>query len=403
MKNSGIKNFFNTAKTLIKWIILGSIMGVVAGCAGGAFSRGISFATTFRESHDYVIVLMPVAGLLIVYLYHALKDDNDTGTNAVLTTIAGGDRQPLQQAPLIFISAILSHLTGASVGKFGSAVQIGGGLGGIIGTIINLDKEDYKIISMSGIAGCVSAVFGTPMAAAFFAIEVTTVGSIYYPSLLPCALSAVIASKAGPHFLKSSPDYYSIEIIPEFTIKTAALICLLAVIAAMFSVLYSVALKTAAKIYKKVFVNPYFRIFFGGCVVAGITMLSGNRIYNGGGTEIVRMAFNGGTPFEAPLVKILFSALSLGCGLKGGEVAPALFVGATLGADFAAIFNLSPGLCAACGMGALFCGITNCPIAALLICFELFGYEGMLYYILVITISFAFSGHYSIYTAQKYV
>ena len=98
---------------------------------------------------------------------------------------------------------------------------------------------------------------------------------------------------------------------------------------------------------------------------------------------------------------MIFTALTLGAGYKGGEIVPALYIGATSGCLYSQLLGFDPALCAAIGMGALFCGVTNCPISSLFICFELFGFKGMPYYLLAIALSYTFSGYSSLYSSQK--
>ena len=147
--------------------------------------------------------------------------------------------------------------------------------------------------------------------------------------------------------------------------------------------------------------NRYVRIFVGGCAIVLLTMLVGNNDYNGAGMHTIEHAIEGHVVPEAFLLKMLFTALTIGAGYKGGEIVPTFFVGATFGCLMGQFIGLSPSFCAAIGMISLFCGVTNSPISTLLISFELFGYEGMPYYLLAIAFSYMLSGYYGLYSSQR--
>ena len=253
---------------------------------------------------------------------------------------------------------------------------------------------------MCGMSAAFSALFGTPMTAAFMAMEIENVGIMYYSALVPCVISALVASGVAK-FLGVSAEVFTVNIVPEFTPYQAIFTGILAILCAIVSVVFCSVLKFSGKTYKKLLPNPYVRVFVGGCIVVALTYLSGVRYYNGAGIDVIEMAIKGEAPYPAFLLKIIFTALTLGAGYKGGEIVPALYIGATFGCLYSQLLGFDPALCAAIGMGALFCGVTNCPISSLLICFELFGFKGMPYYLLAVALSYTFSGYHSLYSSQK--
>ena len=384
----------------IKWLVLGIIVGIIIGAVGAAFFHGIRIATAYRKAHSFMIYLLPFAGLLIVFLYRISKDYEDKGTNLVITTISAGDHLPKKKIPLIFIATVLTHLCGGSAGRESAALQLGGSIGHNIGELIHLDEDDCRIITMCGMSAAFAALFGTPMTAAFFAMELETVGVMYYAALIPCVLSALVSSRVA-NYLGTTPDAFTVNIVPEFTIENAAKGAILAVLCAVISILFCIVMKKTGQLYKKYLKNPYVRVFIGGCLIVVLTLIVGNNNYNGAGMDIIELATKGEAPYPAFALKMLFTALTLGAGYKGGEIIPALYIGATFGCLYSQIFGFNAALCSAIGMGALFCGITNCPISSLLLCFELFGYNGMPYYLLAIALSYTFSGYYSVYGSQR--
>lgn len=389
-------------KVFFRWLVLGCITGGVVGVIGTAFSYAITFATGFRKEHDLIILGLPFAGLVIVFLYRLCKDYEDKGTNLVIKSIQEGDNLPITKAPLIFISTTLSHLFGGSTGRESAALQMGGSIGYNLGRLFRLKEGNVKIITMCGMSAAFSALFGTPMTAAFMAMEIENVGVMYYSALVPCVLSALVASGVAQLF-GATGEVFTVNIVPEFTPYQAFFTAILAILCAIVSVVFCEILKLSGKTYKKIFPNPYLRIFAGGLIVVALTFISGTRYYNGAGMDVIEMALEGKAPYPAFFFKMIFTALTLGAGYKGGEIVPALYIGATFGSLYSQIFGFNPALCAAIGMGALFCGVTNCPISSLFICFELFGFKGMPYYLLAIALSYTFSGYHSLYSSQKIV
>lgn len=395
-------NLLGQLRVLLRWVLLGSITGVVVGVIGAMFYHGIICATDYRTEHDYIILGLPFAGLLIVFLYRLCKDYEDKGTNLVIKSIQAGENLPITKAPLIFISTILTHLFGGSTGRESAALQMGGSIGYNLGKLFRLKEGNVKIITMCGMSAAFSALFGTPMTAAFMAMEIENVGIMYYSALVPCVISALVASGVS-EYLGVVEETFAVTVVPEFSLYNAAFTGILAILCAIVSVLFCNVLKLSGRIYKKLIKNAYLRIFVGGCIVSALTFASGTRFYNGAGINVIEMAVKGDAPYIAFLLKMVFTALTLGAGYKGGEIVPALYIGATFGCLYSQLLGFDPALCAAIGMGALFCGVTNCPISSLFICFELFGFKGMPYYLLAVALSYTFSGYSSLYSSQKIV
>ena len=386
----------------IKWSALALVIGSVAGAAGTIFSMGVSWATGFRLSHPSMLFFLPVSGLLIVWMYHSFHEEGNRGTNMVIDAISSNERVTPATGPLIFFSTILTHLGGGSSGREGAALQLGGSIGNSFGEWFKLDERDKKIAIMCGMSAVFSALFGTPVAAAIFSLEVVSIGVLYYAALVPCVFSSFlavgIARAAG-----LEGEHFPVEMIPALDLKAVGLLVLLGILCAAVSILFCVLLHTAEHAYRKYFPDARVRILAGSFLFIALTLLSGTRDYCGSSMELIESSIEGSVRYEAFLMKMLFTAVALGAGFKGGEIVPTLCVGAALGCTFGEITGFAPSLCAACGMAALFAGVTNCPITSLVIALELFGYEGMEYFSIIIAVAFALSGYYGLYASQKFV
>ena len=177
----------------------------------------------------------------------------------------------------------------------------------------------------------------------------------------------------------------------------------LALCCAALSVLFCVTLHSLGDFYRDKLKNPYVRIIVSSCVIVLLTIILHTTDYMGAGVPVIANAINGKVRPEAFLLKIVFTALTLEAGFRGGEIVPSFYVGATFGCLFGQICGISPSLCAAIGMVAVFCGVTNCPITSMLIAFELFGYDAVPYFLIAISVSYLMSGYYGLYHDQTIV
>ncbi len=410
MNNRRVNLFFKFVKNslikllwFIKWVVVSGVIGVVVGLTGTAFSYGMKIVTDFRMDYPQVILGLPFAGLVIVLLYHLAHRDRDKGTNSVLSAIRSEEELSIVMAPLIFVSTILTHLFGGSAGREGAALQLGGSIGNGFGQLFHMKKSDRHVMIMCGMSACFSALFGTPLAAAIFSMEVVNVGIMYYSALVPCVFSALIAAGVAKMLGVGSESMAILE-IPEFTPVTGGKTVLLVILCAMISVLFCVALHLAAKKGKKWIPNPYLRIAAAGVVIVVLTALVRSTDYLGAGMQVIEHSVEfGEVRPEAFLLKILFTAITLGAGFKGGEIVPSFFVGATFGCAIGGLLGFSPSLCAAVGMIAVFCGVTNSPITSLLIALEMFGMEAAPYFLIGVAVSYMLSGYHSLYNTQRIV
>ena len=397
-----IKHNLNRLKASVKWVIFAILSGLIVGGVGTLFYFSMEVVTLVRTKHPEIIFLLPVGGIVIVGCYRLLHDDKDTGTNLVLSAIHSGEKLPLRMAPLIFISTLITHLFGGSAGREGAALQLGGSIGNGLGRLFRFDEKDKHIMIMCGMSAAFSALFGTPMAAAIFSMEVVSVGIMYYAALVPCVVSSLVAHAVASSF-GISPEVFPLKSFPAFQTENAVLISLLAVLCAGISILFCILLHQSEIVYKKLFKNPYLRVFAGGCMIVVLTLFVGDQTYNGTGMNVIAGCMKGSVRPEAFLLKMVFTALTLGAGYKGGEIVPSFFTGAAFGCLFGNLTGFSPSLCTAVGMTAVFCGVTNCPITSLLISFELFGYDGMPYFLLAVAFSYMLSGYFGLYHSQKII
>ena len=396
------KNIKIDIHSFCKWIFLSIVTGITVGTAASLFAKLLKIAVTYQQSHTNLVIFLPLAGIFIIFLYEKFGKD-DGGTNQLIATIKTKDDIPFKSAPLIFISTIITHLFGGSAGREGAALQLGGSLGNSIGKIFKLDDEDRHVIIMCGMCASFSAVFGTPIAATAFSMEIASVGILYYTALLPCIISGFTAVSISGKFGLVGESFI-VTSIPELSFKSGGIVILLGIGCALVSILFCVSLGTAEKLYKKYFKNPYVKIIFASVLFIILTIITGTSDYMGSGSHLIEKAVEEGIarPWDF-LIKILATAIIMKAGFKGGEIVPSLSIGATFGCAVGILFGISPSFLAACGMVALFCGSTNCPLTSTFLAFEMLGFEGAPFYIIAIAVSYAVSGYYSLYKTQTIV
>ena len=388
----------------IRWGVFSTFVGLFVGAFSTLFAFCLRQVTTFRTQNPWIILLLPLAGVVIVFLYGVFRYKNDKGTNLVLSSIHAEAEVPFRMAPLIFISTIITHLFGGSAGREGAALQLGGSIGQQLGKLFRFDEKDQRIVVMCGMSAAFSAIFGTPIAASIFSMEVVSVGVMYYAALVPCVFSAFAAQGISlllkvrtvtpPYLVESVPNFYSVDSIKAI---------ILAIACALVGALFCIVLHNGEHYLKKWFPNPYVRVVAGAAGVIILYFALRTDAYLGLGTGVIQASFKETAGPQMFLLKMLFTALTLCAGFKGGEIVPSLFIGATLGSFMSTILAAPTDICAACGMVGVFCAVTNSPITSLLIAAELFGFNGMPFYCIVVAVSYLLSGYYSLYKEQKIV
>lgn len=388
------------ALSFLKWVLIAAITGVIGGGIGAAFRYAIDYVTVFRTQHEWMCFLLPLGGLAIAFLYRVTKLSGHADTNLIITSVRTDEKIPILLAPVIFVSTVITHLFGGSAGREGAALQLGGCIGSFIGRAVRLNEKDMHIAVMCGMSGLFSALFGTPLTAALFAMEVISVGIIYYSAFVPCLVSSLSAF-AVTYLLGLSPMHFVLSNIPAMSLVNFLLVAVLGVGCALVSILFCLALKWTHMFAARYFRNEYLRVAVGGTAVALLTLVFGARYAGTGGLVIFSaIEYGEALPYDF-ILKIVFTALTIGFGYKGGEIIPTFCIGATFGLVTGALTGLSPQFAAAVGLVSLFCAVVNCPIASLVLSVELFGGAGIIFFGVSIAVSFMLSGYYSLYSGQK--
>lgn len=387
------------ARTLLRWLVVSGTIGTLCGVLGSAFHMGIEMASDFRLAHPWVLLTLPLAGLVCVGVYRLLRVEG-LSTDTVIEQIRTGDGLSLRLLPAILISTIVTHLAGGSAGREGAALQMGGAVGLGVGRGFHLDERDRRTAVMAGMAGFFSALFGTPVAAAIFAMAVISVGAIYHVAFVPCLISS-LAAYGVSLTLGVEPTRFSL-VVPELEPFLLVRVGVLAGACGMMSAVFCGVLHHTERVATSRIPNQWLRAAVGGVIILGLTLLVGTNDYNGAGMDVIGRAIEQGTTTPGAFAwKMLFTAVTLAVGFKGGEVVPCFFIGATFGAAVGPLLGVPAELAAAIGLISLFCGAVNCPIASVVLAVELFGPQGMVFFALSCGLSYMLSGYAGLYSAQR--
>lgn len=398
-----IDTCFKYAITFAKWVLISLALGTIGGIIGSLFHMAVNYATDFRVVHPWTLWFMPLAGVMIVAMYRVCRVDEDMGTNLIISSIRTSIKVPILMAPLIFLATVLTHLVGGSVGREGAALQLGGSIGAEVGEKLHLDQKDMSLVIICGMSSVFAALFGTPLTATFFAMEVISVGVMYYVGLVPCIGSSLVAYKISI-LLGLPPTSFKIggDGIPSVSVTAVVQVGILAGLCAVVSILFCITMKYSHIFFRTHLKNSYVKILVGSAVLMLLTVLLRTRDYNGSGVSVISDAIlNGNANPTAFLMKIIFTAITIGTGFKGGEIVPTFFIGSTFGAVVAPLLGADPSFGAAIGLVAMFCGVVNCPVASIFLSFELFGGTGLVLFAVACGVSYMLSGYYGLYPSQK--
>ncbi|GIK65612.1 MAG: voltage-gated chloride channel protein [Chloroflexota bacterium] len=395
------QDFWDFLELLGKWSLLGGVIGIMAGIASAVFLVSLKWASDFRIAHSPIIFLLPVAGFAVGWIYHHFGSTAVQGNNLVIEEVnTNATRIPRRMAPMVLIGTVVTHLFGGSAGREGTAIQMGASLADGLRRLLKINGDDRRLMIMAGISGGFGSVFGTPVAGFVFGMEVQSMGRIRYDGLIPC-LSAAVVGDLTTRALGVEHSHYphlpNVEIDPLLLIK----VLIAGVLFGLTSILFVELTHAVKALHFRNVSYPPLRPFFGGLVVIGLALLLDTRDYLGLSLPLIQNSLNGeGVVTFAFLLKLIFTAITLGSGFLGGEVTPLFVIGSTLGYTLGRLLGVDPIFMASIGFVAVFAGSSNTPIACTLMAIELFG-GAPLYLMLGCVVAYLASGHRGIYVTQR--
>jgi H+/Cl- antiporter ClcA len=421
------KEHLDLARYVLKWLLISIPVGIAIGSAVALFLWSLDAVTRLRWGHPWLLFLLPVAGIGIALIYHLVGRSVEAGNNLLMDQIhAPGGGVPARMAPIILVATVVTHLFGGSAGREGTAVQMGGSIAGTIAKWLRLGRADLRTLLMAGIAGGFGAVFGTPLTGAVFAIEVLAIGRLSYDAIIPCLMTSIIGDYTCSCWgiLHTQYRVTSVAIASglshasmQFSWMMGGKVAVAAVAFGLASVLFAELTHGLHWLFKKLIPLDLLRPAVGGVMVVALAFTVGHDYLGLGVTApghlhhvtIVSAFSPGGAQWWSWWWKILFTAVTLSSGFKGGEVTPLFFVGATLGNTMGRLLHAPVDVFAALGFVAVFAGATNTPLACTIMGIELFAqaspellHSGFVVYLAIACfLAYLFSGHSGIYLSQR--
>lgn len=385
---------------IIEWLLLSLVIAVCVGSACAFFLISLEKATEYRNAHEWIIYLLPIAGILLGYVFYKWGKDIGPGNNLVISNIHKPKKIiPFRLAPFILGGTVFTHLFGGSAGREGTAIQMAAAISDQLSRVFKLSKYNRRVVLISGMSAGFGAVFGTPLAGAIFGLEVYHMGKIKYNAIFPAFASSFMADYVTrlygvPH------SHYIMGLVPDINLQGLLITILAGICFGLASLGFIKLTKSYSKLSSQYIKKEYFRPFVGGLVILAIAGLLGTTKYLGLGLPTISESF---LVQQAPYVfffKLLLTAITLGAGFKGGEVTPLFFIGAALGSALSIFLPLPVGLLAGMGFVAVFAGASNTPLASSIMAIELFGIACSPYVAIACIVAYLISGHHGIYSSQ---
>ncbi len=385
----------------LKWLLLILGIGVLVGSASAIFLWLLDAVVNIQYFENWLMWFLPLGGLAVGLAYHYWGKEVNKGNNLLLEEIDEPKKVlPFRMAPMVLLGTLISHLLGASVGREGTAVQMGGAIADKFTQWFRLNNESRRVILVMGISAGFASVFGTPLAGAIFSLEVMAVGKLRWKALLPAFAVAFVAHYACMHWEIKHTQFH-VQYVPDLIFTSVFWTVVLAILAGFCAWLFVYSGAFFKYNFERWIKYPPLRPFVGGIILAIAYFFINDPAYFSLGVGEIQDAFGRTVGGEMFILKLLLTAFAVNAGFKGGEVTPLFFIGATLGSALTLVSPMPVDLFAAIGLVAVFAGATNTPLACAILGVELFGIQGVIYYALATVIAYHFSGKKGIYSSQK--
>lgn len=386
----------------LRWILLSTLVGVLAGIAAGIFLYSLNWVTNLRIQNPALIWFLPIGGFFTGWLFHKYGKNITRGHNLILDEIHSPKNViPFRMAPFILLGTLITHIFGGSAGREGTAVQMGASLADQVSHFLNVTPKERKNLLVAGISAGFSAAIGAPIAGFIFGIEVLQIGKIKFQAVIESFIASYIAYFTSVLLLTPHSVFPKVN-VDNFNLKYIFSAVVLGVVFGLAIRIFLYSTHFIEKLFNKMSL-PSTRLFTSGVILSLLFFIEGSDRFTGLGINFIQQSFQQASLLSVPLFKIFFTSLTVGSGFKGGEFIPLVYIGSTLGSYFSTILPIALSLSTALGFVAVFGGAANTPLACSILAVEIFGPHVIVYAFIACYISYYLSGNKGIYKSQRVV
>ncbi|VYU45258.1 voltage-gated chloride channel [Clostridium tertium] len=400
VNSNGNKEYYILIKKVVRWVRLSILLAIPIGIVVGLYNRLLTAANSFRKEHELLILFLPIAGILITFMYLRTKRNAYSGENLLKSEVQSAAKDiPFYMSFVVFIGSVLTTFFGGSAGKEGSAVAMGGTFGDFIARKFNLSDDEQRTLVICGVGSAFGVIYDVPFAGAILGMELVLKGRFHYTALIPAFFTTVVSNEIAIRVGSKSVQYPNL-ILDDLSVMVIIKLIILGIIFGLGGFIFNFVLDNSSRVYNKITKNPYIKAILGGVITIILFFLVGDN-YNGLGQSFINDSFNNYVSIMDCIWKIIFTAVALGSVFQGGRGNPTFFVGATLGSFVSQYINLPLPSVTALGMIGVFCSATSLPMTSIAMALEYFGGEEMIAIILVMTVSYIISAFYDILSKKK--
>lgn len=394
-------NQFFLIISIIRWAILAIIIGLIAGTGSALLSSLLAITGSWSSQGSWVLFTLPFIMALTAAFSKKFPGLSGHDTDKVIKSLhRNSGRLNVWAAPVKLLTTTATIAAGGSAGKEGPSAFIGATLASGFADLFRMRDYDRKLLVICGISAGFSAVFGTPVAGAVYALEILYIGEVMYEAMLPSFLAGLSAYYFTGIFKIQHIAFRAPEAV---TMSETAFLqfVLFGVIMGLVSLLFIAVMKKAKEWNRALPLPAAVKAFAAGSLIVLLAHII-SRDYLGLGTGFIEHALAGrDIIWYAFLAKMLFTALTLGFGGSGGLINPVFFIGAAAGSVLGKMLGLDPSVAASAGLAAMLAGSTSAPLSASILAIELFGMQTGQYAALACITAFIMTGNNSVYPSQK--
>jgi len=404
-------------------LLLAAGVGIVAGLVGAAFVASVDVGTNLilenlagadllraagepsssagrRGMIPWFLFVVPAAGALLgALLSRWAPEAFGGGGDQTIATYHGAQAKVRPRLlPIKFLASVVTLASGGAGGREGPAMQLGSTAGAILAEWLPTTARERRLLFVAGIGAGISAVFRTPLGAALLAVEILYRDDFDGEALVPSVLASVVSFAVSNAILGTRPLFGTMPSHP-FMAGHLPFYAALAVVAAAAGAGFVWALHGIRNLARDSGLPRWLTPALGGMGLgAGIITLYAVGLHRigpvpiesaflGGGYGLAQLAVAevtgpslvvAGWFLALALLRILATAFTVGSGGSAGDFAPALVVGALVGAAFGhaagTLFpesHIHPASFALVGMATLYGGVAHVPLSAVVLVSEL--------------------------------